>query len=115
MTKAIEKTGEPRAAPRRFGYAVALISAAVFSAAAPAAANSICAPHDQMVEMLNERFSEQPTAIGIAGNGQLLEVFTAGDGSTWTIVMTTPKGVSCVVSDGLNWDARQRVAMGPLT
>ena len=115
MTRSIEKTGKPRAAPRYFGYALALISAAVLSAAAPASARSICAPHDQMVELLNRQFSEQPAAIGISGNGQLLEVFTAGDGSTWTIVMTTPQGVSCVVSDGLNWDARQRVAMGPQT
>ncbi len=115
MTRSIEKTGKPRAAPRHFCYGAALISAAVLSAAAPASARSICAPHDQMVELLNKQFSEQPAAIGIAGNGQLLEVFTAGDGSTWTIVMTTPQGVSCVVSDGLNWDTRQRVALGPQT
>ena len=115
MTRTIETTGKPRAAPRHFGYAVALISAAVLCAAAPASARSICAPHDKMVEMLDKQFSEQPTAIGIAGNGQLLEVFTAPDGSTWTIVMTTPQGVSCVVSDGRNWDTRQRVAMGPST
>ena len=114
MTRSIDKTGKPRAAPRYFGFALALISAAVLSAAAPASARSICAPHAKMVELLNEQFSEQPTAIGIAGNGQLLEVFTAGDGSTWTIVMTSPKGVSCVVSEGRNWDTRQRVAMGPL-
>ena len=111
--KNILNTGKPRSAPRHIGIAMALTSAVVLGAVAPASARSICAPHDDLAKLLNKQFSEQPVAIGIAGNGQLLEIFTATDGATWTIVMTSPKGVSCVVSDGRAWDMRQRVALGP--
>lgn len=78
-----------------------------------ASAQPICAPHEDMAQHLDKRYSEQPTAIGIASNGRLLEVYTSGDGATWTIVMTTPDGQSCVVADGQSWDSRQQIALGP--
>jgi len=81
--------------------------------AGEASAQPICAPHADMAQHLDKRYSELPTAIGIASNGRLIEVFTSADGATWTIVMTTPDGQSCVVADGQSWDSRQQIALGP--
>ena len=39
-------------------------------------------------------------ALGLASNGGLLEVLTSGNGGTWTIILTMPNGVSCLVAAG---------------
>ncbi len=57
----------------------------------PASAQSMCMTHVEIMKQLDARFSETQVAIGLASNGQLLEVFSTGDGSTWTIVMTKPR------------------------
>ncbi len=72
----------------------------------------------QVLSNLDERSpavldSESQVAIGIANNGRLVEVFSAGDGSTWTIVMTTPQGKSCVVASGEDWYLREKATRGP--
>lgn len=95
-------------------FGASLLALAItLGAAGEASAQPICAPHADMAQHLDKRFSERPTAIGIASNGRLLEVYTSGDGATWTIVMTTPDGHSCVVADGQSWDSRQQIALGP--
>ncbi len=63
-------------------------------------------------KQLDSRFSESQVAIGLATNGQLLEVFSTGDGSTWTIVITKPDGMSCVLTTGEGWDGREKTALG---
>ncbi len=78
----------------------------------PASAQSMCMAHVEMMKQLDVRFSESQVAIGLASNGQLVEVFSTGDGSTWTIVMTKPDGMSCVFATGEGWDGREKTALG---
>ncbi len=78
----------------------------------PASAQSMCMAHVEMMKQLDVRFSESQVAIGLASNGQLLEVFSTGDGSTWTIVITKPDGMSCVLTTGEGWDGRKQTALG---
>ncbi len=68
--------------------------------------------HAEMMKQLDGRFSESQVAIGLASNGQLIEVFSTGDGSTWTIVITKPDGMSCVLTTGEAWDGRKQIALG---
>lgn len=106
--------GKPRKTiDRRVFGAAALALAITTTAASPAAAQAICASHEDMTELLGKRYKEQTVAIGIANNGHLIEVFTSVEGSTWTIIMTTPQGQSCVVADGKSWDSRNLLALGP--
>ena len=51
-------------------------------------------------------------AIGVA-DGALVELLTAKDGITWTIILTSPKGVSCLVASGDGWRPLLPVADGP--
>lgn len=62
-----------------------------------------CATHDKMVERLSSRFTEVPVSLGLAANGNVLEVFTTRDGDTWTIVATAPEGKSCIMAAGKYW------------
>lgn len=71
--------------------------------ACEAQAQPACLPHAQLVDLLDGRYSEQRIAVGLESNGRLFEVFATDDGSTWTMVVTTPNGASCVVAAGLEW------------
>ena len=47
--------------------------------------------------------AEKQAATAMTSAGTLLEVLTADDGSTWTIIVSRPDGLSCVVAAGQNW------------
>ena len=40
--------------------------------------------------MLEKKFAEQPSALGVQANGHLVEVFVSNEGTSWTIVVTRP-------------------------
>jgi hypothetical protein len=40
-------------------------------------------------------------------------VLTTGNGTTWSIIVTTPQGMSCLVAAGEGWKAMQQVAADP--
>jgi hypothetical protein len=66
----------------------------------PAAAQNVCGPRDDILELLGNRYAETSTAVGLASSGGVIEVLTSDDGGTWTIVVTMPDGTSCVVVSG---------------
>ena len=90
-----------------------LILALLFGLRSAALAQSLCMPHAEMAKQLDDRFSETQVAIAIASTGSLVEVFSTGSGSTWTIVTTRPDGTSCVVATGEAWVERRRAVEGP--
>ena len=56
-----------------------------------------------MIARLAETYGEEPRAIGVIANGSLLEVLAGPDGATWSILITTPQGRSCLVAAGEAW------------
>jgi hypothetical protein len=74
-----------------------------------ATAQSANAPRAEVMKMLDERYAETPSALGLASNGGVIEVFAAKDGRTWTIVLTTPDGLSRIVATGEAWTSVTRV------
>ena len=88
----------------------ALCSAAALLIPATAmAAPMACSPRQDVLSQLADKFKEAPVAVGLANNGGLLEVLTAGDGATWTIIITMPNGVSCLVAAGESWQDHEPV------
>ena len=72
-----------------------------------------CNDRDHVLKLLKSQYSEAPVAIGVANNGGLVEVLTTGDGDTWSIIITTPKGMSCLVAAGEGWRVVKQLAMEP--
>ncbi len=72
-----------------------------------------CNSRDHVLELLKSQYSEAPVAIGVANNGGLVEVLSTGDGDTWSIIITTPKGMSCLVAAGEGWRVIEQLAMEP--
>lgn len=74
---------------------------AVFQAdAAPAN----CAARGVVVERLHEKFGETRRAVGLARNKALVEVFASAETGSWTIVVSLPNGLSCLVASGKSWE-----------
>ena len=76
---------------------------ALLLASFPAQAEPRCMPRDHLVELLEGRYNEQPVAIGLESGGRLIEVFATLNRRTWTLTMSTPDGVTCVIAAGLEW------------
>jgi hypothetical protein len=86
----------------------AALAAFSFAASAadarPAAASpAICDRRDALVEYLAANHGERRAAAGIDGAGLLVEVFV-GDGGSWSILLTRPNGMSCMVAAGQGWE-----------
>ncbi len=87
-----------------------LLLAAIVFLNTPAAAQNSCGPRDAVIELLGDRFDEKTVAVGLASSGGVIEVLASNDGQTWTIMLTTPDGNSCVVASGEAWiDILRRV------
>jgi hypothetical protein len=72
-----------------------------------AQAQTVCAPRAVMVEKLKSDFGERPRAVGLADTGGLIEFLASKDGGSWTLIMTSPEGRSCLVMAGDKWKARE--------
>ena len=69
-------------------------------------------------QLLSNKYSESRVAFGVTANGGLVEVLKSGPQAktdTWTIIITTPKGVSCLVAAGEGWRDMEQVAADPET
>ena len=93
--------GPTRLAQVLRGFAAAIVMASFF-VVDPTVAQTVM-PHDQLETLLDRRFGERPIARGLAQNGRLIEVFASADRATWTIVITTPQGLSRIGSAGSHW------------
>jgi hypothetical protein len=94
---------------------IACVAAAAALIAAPAYAQSAgpgpaCVKRADLIKHLEARYHEAPSAVGIADNGALLEVFSSKSGETWTVTVTMPNGISCMVASGQQWQDVPRVA-----
>lgn len=69
----------------------------------PALATLQCAPYTRMTEVLASKYSEAPKAIGTVNQRRFMEVYVSKAGS-WTILVTSADGNSCIVAAGQDWE-----------
>ncbi len=62
-----------------------------------------CEQRRTVLQYLSAEYSEKPVAMGVAENGGLIEVLTSHQGDTFTIIVTTPDGKTCMVAAGADW------------
>ena len=79
-----------------------LVVAALPFAPASAQGISYCGLRAGVVAGLERRHQEVQTALGLTAKGNLIEVFASPSGS-WTIIRTSPRGVSCIMAAGSRW------------
>ncbi len=88
--------------------------AGLMMASSPALAAKQCDDRDAILKTLASKYSEAPVAIGVTNNGGLVEILTTGDGKTWTLIMSSPKGPTCLVAAGQGWKKLQQAETSKL-
>ncbi|GIT91294.1 hypothetical protein JANAI62_17500 [Jannaschia pagri] len=86
---------------------IALTSFAALVLTLPAQAQAAnCGPRGIVVERLSSDFGETRRGIGLAPQNRVVEVFASDDNGTWTVTVTRPDGVTCLVASGQSWEDR---------
>jgi len=85
--------------------ALGIAALMTFSACAPAAAQqSMCAAREQVVGMLESRYSETVRGRGLANESRVIEIWASDEAGTWTITMTMPNGMTCLMASGQHYE-----------
>lgn len=59
-----------------------------------------CAPRAAVVDRLAESYGETRQSIGLGSNNAVVEVFASDETGSWTITVTMPGGMTCLVAAG---------------
>lgn len=59
-----------------------------------------CGPRDDMLSTLASTYGETRQSIGLGSNNTVIEVFASTETGSWSIIITTPNGLSCLVASG---------------
>lgn len=105
--------------PRHWAPVILLLAFMGFSTEADASKESItldvvCGQSALVYDELKKGYAEDPVAVGVTNKKELIEVLTGQDNGTWTIILSTSDGQSCVVFAGENWRALEKMK-GPGT
>jgi hypothetical protein len=66
---------------------------------------SNCAPREAVVERLAEGYGESRQSVGLGSNNAVVEVFASEETGSWTITVTAPNGLTCLVASGQSFEA----------
>lgn len=59
-----------------------------------------CAARSQVVDRLETKYGESRRSVGLAANNGVVETYASDESGTWTIVITLPNGMTCLVAAG---------------
>lgn len=85
---------------------VAMVLIGFASGSAAAQGRVLCGQRDNVVASLENKFSESRISVGLANNGAVIEVYASKKGS-FTIIVSQPNGLSCLIAAGQNWETLQ--------
>lgn len=63
----------------------------------------ICDTHERIIKVLKDRFREELAFYGVDNIGNLVELYSNAIKDTWTIIISKPRGPTCVASSGTGW------------
>lgn len=70
----------------------------------PVAEAAQCGKADQVIAFLGKKYAEKVVGMGLVGTKGFMQLFVA-DAGTWTVLLTTPEGISCIIAAGDSYDA----------
>lgn len=97
---------------RQYVISAAVVLAAALVAPFAQAGETPCGQRDKFLKHLGAKYDEAPRALGLTVSGAMLELLTSKEGS-WTILVTNPKGDTCVVAAGNSWEFLLPQLLGP--
>lgn len=85
-----------------------ILAALILLTPGPALGQARCNPRGEVLEYLGKKYKEVVVAGGVTNRGGLIEVLSEVGGGTWTIIISTPQGTSCIVAVGEGWRTMER-------
>ena len=76
-----------------------ILIAGSFAHPPAALAQPVCGSHQSIAENLKKSYTETPVSMGVTTGGGIVEVYASPEG-TWTLVVTQPNGMSCLIAAG---------------
>lgn len=80
---------------------------ALLAVSLAAEAQMRCGPRDTVVGHLSTKYGETQQSVGLQQGRGMVETFANPDSGTWTILLTTPNGMSCLMAAGEAWERRE--------
>ncbi len=78
-------------------------AAAIALIAWPAPAQPGCAPRAVVIAKLGQGYGETRRGLGLVSSGAIFELWASALTGSWTILRTTPDGLTCVMAVGDGW------------
>ena len=88
-------------------FALSLGLVGMIHAAQMARANAPpqCADRGQVVDILAQKYGETRRSIGLAANNTVMELYASTETGSWTLAVTLPDGVTCLMASGQGFQA----------
>ncbi|MEM7752029.1 MAG: hypothetical protein AAF230_01380 [Pseudomonadota bacterium] len=81
-----------------------IVTTALLAPLSASAQGQNCGNRELVVERLTTKYGESRQSIGMAPKGRVIEVFASHETGTWTITMTMPNGITCLVASGQSYE-----------
>ena len=94
-----------------FALSLGFAGAVMAAQAAHSQNNANCGARAQVIERLQQKYGETRRSVGLAANNGVVETYASTDSGSWTIVITLPNGMTCLVAAG---EAFEAVEDGPI-
>ena len=72
--------------------------------AGPADAQVICGRYESLTDLLERRYDEHAVASGLPNNGRSYLEIWASDTGTWSVLVVAPKGPTCLIHSGEDFE-----------
>ncbi|MCE8007606.1 hypothetical protein [Aestuariivita sp.] len=83
------------------------------AASQASAQGSNCGPRQAVIDRLAETYGESRQSMGLGASGQVVEVFASDASGTWTITVTLPNGLMCLMASGQAYEALAEALIKP--
>ncbi|MEO0623982.1 MAG: hypothetical protein AAFU49_11330 [Pseudomonadota bacterium] len=97
-----------RATTGLISLAILAATAGTFFTPSTAEAQMRCGKRDVVISHLTKKYGETQRSVGLQEGRGMVEIFANPDSGSWTILLTTPNGMSCLMAAGEAYEARER-------
>lgn len=78
-----------------------------------AQSNRNCGQRELVIDRLETKYGESRQSIGLGTNNQVVEVYASLETGSWTITVTTPAGLMCLMASGQSFETLSEAALIP--
>lgn len=82
-------------------------------AGASSAESRLCGDRDQVIAQLQSVHGESRQNVGLQPNARVMETFANPETGSWTIIVSLPTGMSCLVAAGEAYQAEAKGKFEP--